>query len=55
MGNGQNTEFKYIGLTEGTFKERYRKHLSNFRTRNRKNMTKLSEKILSLEDQDEEY
>ena len=34
---GENTTFKYVGLTEGTFKERHRKHLSNFRTRNRNN------------------
>ena len=47
---GENTTFKYVGLTEGTFKERHRKHLSNFRTRNRKNKTTLSEKIWDLED-----
>ena len=27
MPTGQNPEFKYIGLTEGTFKERYQKQL----------------------------
>ena len=47
-----NSIFKYIGLTEGTFKERYRKHKSNFRTRNRKNKTSLSVKIWELEDRD---
>ena len=41
----ENTIFKYIGLTGGPFKDRYRHHQSNFRTRNPKNRTKLSEKI----------
>ena len=48
-------DFTYIGLTEETFRERLRKHESNFRTRNRKNKTKLSEKIWELEDNLEDY
>ena len=46
----ENFTYKYVGLTERSFQERYRKHLSNFRTRNRKNKTTLSEKIWNLED-----
>ena len=37
----QNLVFKYIGLTEKKFKERWRQHLSNFRTRNRKKHDKI--------------
>ena len=40
--------FKYVGLTEEKFKERFRKHQSSFRTRNKKNKTNLSEKIYGL-------
>ena len=47
----QNSTFKYIGLTEGKFIDRYRQHKSNFRTRNKKNKTNLSEKIWKLEDE----
>ena len=50
-----NSIFKYIGLTGGSFKQRHTQHLSNFRTRNPKNKTKLSEKIWSLEDRDIDF
>ena len=49
-GTEDNSCFKYVGLTGETFKDRFRKHKSNFRTRNRKNMTSLSEKVWELED-----
>ena len=48
-------DFTYVGLTEGTFRDRLRQHESNFRTRNKKNKTKLSEKIWELEDSMEDY
>ena len=50
-----NENFKYVWLSEGTFKDRYRKHQSSFRTRNRKNKTTLSEKIWALEDRNEDF
>ena len=41
----------YIGLTSTSFKERWRNHKSNFKTRNPKNATALSKHIWKLEDQ----
>ena len=41
----------YIGLTATTFKERWRNHRSNFKTRNPKNSTSLSKYVLQLQDQ----
>ena len=41
----------YIGLTATSFKERWRNHKSNFKTRNPKNATALSKHIWKLEDQ----
>ena len=41
----------YIGLTATTFKERWRNHRSNFKTRNPKNSTCLSKHVMQLQDQ----
>ena len=41
----------YIGLTATTFKERWRNHRSNFKTRNPKNSTSLSKHVIKLQDQ----
>ena len=40
----------YVGLTERTFKDRWTKHKSSFRTRNPKNASGLSRYIWNLED-----
>ena len=40
----------YIGLTEGTFKQRYTQHKLSFRKRNYSNSTQLSKDIWTLED-----
>ena len=40
---------KYIGLTEKSFKERYRKHLSSFTVHDPRNSTTLSKNILELQ------
>ena len=40
----------YIGLCEPTFKERWKNHRSNFKTRNPKNATTLSKYIWDLDD-----
>ena len=40
----------YIGLTAGSFKDRWTKHKSNFRTRNPKNATALSRYVWKLLD-----
>ena len=40
----------YIGLTATSFKDRWRNHKSNFKTRNPKNATALSKHIWALED-----
>ena len=40
----------YIGLTATTFKERWRNHKSNFKTRNPKNSTTLSKHVRELEE-----
>ena len=46
----QNQEiFKYIGLTEKPFKERFIKHESSFRVHDPRNATSLSKKILELQ------
>ena len=46
----QNQEvYKYIGLTEKTFIERYRKHTSSFRVHDPRNATSLSKKVLELQ------
>ena len=40
----------YIGLTADSFKDRWTKHKSNFRTRNPKNATALSRYVWKLQD-----
>ena len=40
----------YIGLTEGTFKQRYAQHKLSFRNRNYSNSTQLSKHIWTLND-----
>ena len=41
----------YVGLTENTFKDRWTKHKSSFKTRNPKNASGLSRYVWNLEDQ----
>ena len=41
----------YVGLTENTFKDRWTKHKSSFRSRNPKNASGLSKYIWKLEDE----
>ena len=50
MENNATTD-SFIGLTERRFINRYNEHYTNFKTRNPKNSTKLSKKILKLRDQ----
>ena len=45
----------YIGLSEPPFKDRFRNHKSNFKTRNPKNATSLSKHIWKLQDQNIEH
>ena len=45
-----NTSETYIGLTENTFKTRYRNHISSFRHAKHKNSTELSKHIWTLKD-----
>ena len=45
----------YIGLTSTPFKDRWRNHKSNFKTRNPKNSTCLSKYIWNLQDQNIEH
>ena len=46
----QNQEvYEYIGLTEKTFIDRYRKHTSSFRVHDPRNATSLSKKVLELQ------
>ena len=45
----------YVGLTENTFKDRWTKHKSSFRTRNPKNASGLSRYIWKLEDENIDY
>ena len=44
-----------MGLTENSFKDRWTKHKSSFRTRNPKNASGLSRYIWNLEDQNIHY
>ena len=41
----------YVGLTENSFKDRYTKHKSSFKTRNPKNASGLSRYVWNLEDE----
>ena len=45
----------YVGLTENTFKDRWTKHKSSFKTRNPKNASGLSRYIWKLEDDNVGY
>ena len=45
----------YIGLTEGTFKQRYTQHKLSFRNRNYSNSTELSKHIWTLKDSNINY
>ena len=45
----------YIGLSEPPFKDRFRNHKSNFKTRNPKNATRLSKHIWNLQDKNIGY
>ena len=45
----------YIGLTEGTFKQRYTQHKLSFRNRNYSNSTELSKHIWTLKDSNTNY
>ena len=51
----ENEKHHYIGMTEGTFKERYNGHTSSFRLERYRNRTKLSEKIWSFKDRGLEF
>ena len=50
-----NTGKNYIGLTEGTFKQRYTQHKLSFRNRKYANRTELAKNIWKLEDNKENY
>ena len=45
----------YVGLTENSFKDRWTKHKSSFKTRNPKNASGLSKYIWKLQDQNIKY
>ena len=45
----------YVGLTENTFKDRWTKHKSSFKTRNPKNASGLSKYIWKLDDECVDY
>ena len=55
LRRGDGVVDTYIGLTATSFKERWRNHISNFKTRNPKNATALSKHIWQLEDKTIEY
>ena len=50
-----NTGKNYIGLTEGTFKQRYTQHNLTFRNRKYANRTELAKHIWKLKDNKENY
>ena len=49
------TQYKYIGLTEGTFKTRFNAHASSFRHEKHRNSTELSKKIWELKEDNTPY
>eukprot|EP00116_Pleurobrachia_bachei_P010015 sb/3470277/ len=53
--NSTNEEWIYIGMTGGTFKQRYNQHMSDFRLPHHRNTTKLSEKVWELKGQGRDY
>ena len=48
-------QFKYIGLTENTFKSRYSSHTSSFRHEKLRHSTELSKKVWEMKDCDTPY
>ena len=50
-----DTGKNYIGLTEGTFKQRYTQHKLSFRNRKYANRTELAKHIWKLKDNNENY
>ena len=50
-----DTRKNYIGLTEGTFKQRYTQHKLSFRNRKYANRTELAKHIWKLKDNNENY
>ena len=50
-----DTTKNYIGLTEGTFKQRLTQHKHSFRHRNYMNSTELSKYIWQLHDSNKEF
>ena len=50
-----NTGKNYIGLTEGTFKQRYTQHNLTFRNRKYASRTELAKHIWKLKDNEENY
>ena len=50
-----DTRKNYIGLTEGTFKQRYMQHKLSFRDRKYASCTELTKHIWKLKDNDENY
>ena len=49
------TSQTYVGLTENSFKTKYRNHTSSFRHANNKNSTELSKHIWTLKDENIEH
>ena len=54
-GTATTTQYKYIGLTENTFKSRFNSHTSSFRHENLRNSTELSKKIWKLKENNTPY
>ena len=48
-------EYHYVGMTEGTFKQRYTGHMTSFRHDKYRTATKLSEKVWALKDSGLDY
>ena len=53
--NDNAQEMNYIGLTEGTFKQRYNQHNYSFRHSKHANSTELSKYVWKLKDENNEY
>ena len=53
--NENAQEMNYIGLTEGTFKQRYNQHNYSFRHSKHANSTELSKYVWNLKDENNEY
>ena len=48
-----NTNKYYLGITETSFKDRYRNHISSFKNEQQKNKTELSKCVCSLKNENE--